>query len=176
MAFFLFFWCFVVCFDIMNYSFEAVSFSSFSFLCRFYFRVVILKSHCVEKPWHLFFFFFLPLMVFELRMSLICIFMLLAGLHDQGVDLSWCNQHMNKEKQARGDYGVTKMTLHQLLMWGIKNLLVYNYAPKTRSSFASTKFWGQGGKRLVTVRTQVQPCNSDHVDQKNTELQWAVVD
>lgn len=84
--------------------------------------------------------------------------MLLAGLHDQGVDLSWCNQHMNKEKQALDDYGVMKMTLHQLLMW--KNLLVYNYAPKNSSGVVSGKFWGQGGKRLVKERSQVQPCIS----------------
>ncbi len=46
-------------------------------------------------------------------MNLICISVLLAGLHDQGVDLSRCNQHVNKEKESLDDYGVMKMTLHQ---------------------------------------------------------------
>lgn len=47
---------------------------------------------------------FLLLMVFEQR-NLICIFMLLAALHNQGADLSWRNQHMSKEKRSLNDYG-----------------------------------------------------------------------
>lgn len=66
-------------------------------------------------------------MVCEQRMNLICIFMLLAELHDQGrIYLGVINTDMNKEKQSLDDYGFMKMTLRQLLMW--KKLLVYNSA------------------------------------------------